>query len=193
MKEFSNYLREKGDAINTCVSEQNLDLNLVRDLESLANLLRQAIGRKSMIFFFGNGGSAAEATHIAGEFTSYCLKRHDPWASISLNDSNAVLTAIPNDYDFDSVFERQIRALAKPGDVVIGLSTSGKSRNVLAGLEIGKNLGCSTVLLTSIRIGETKFSFCDLTICAKSEMTTVIQEIHLHWLHTIVEYLELTI
>lgn len=193
MEEISKYLISKGDAIQRCISEQNADLGLMSELELFTQILRNAITERRMVFFFGNGGSAAEATHIAGEFTSYCLKKHEPWAAISLNDSNSVLTAIPNDYNFEAVFERQISALAKSGDVAIGLSTSGRSHNVLNGLEAAKKIGCTTVLLTSVRAEAQNFPYCDLTLRAKSEMTTTIQEIHLHWLHAIIEYVELNV
>jgi D-sedoheptulose 7-phosphate isomerase len=193
MEDITKYLISKGEAMERCLAEQNADLDLMGELGLLAQILLNAIRERRMVFFFGNGGSAAEATHIAGEFTSYCVKKHEPWAAISLNDSNSVLTAIPNDYNFEAVFERQISALAKPGDVAIGLSTSGRSRNVLNGLAVAKKIGCSTVLLTSVRAEAQKFPYCDLTLQAKSEVTTTIQEIHLHWLHAIIEHIELSI
>jgi D-sedoheptulose 7-phosphate isomerase len=193
MEDITKYLISKGEAMERCLAEQNADLDLMSELGLLAQILLNAIRERRMVFFFGNGGSAAEATHIAGEFTSYCVKKHEPWAAISLNDSNSVLTAIPNDYNFEAVFERQISALAKPGDVAIGLSTSGRSRNVLNGLAVAKKIGCSTVLLTSVRAEAQKFPYCDLTLQAKSEVTTTIQEIHLHWLHAIIEHIELSI
>jgi len=193
MEDITKYLISKGEAMERCLAEQNADLDLMSELGLLAQILRNAITERRMVFFFGNGGSAAEATHIAGEFTSYCMKKHEPWAAISLNDSNSVLTAIPNDYNFEAVFERQMSALAKPGDVAIGLSTSGRSRNVLNGLAVAKKIGCSTVLLTSVRAEAQNFPYCDLTLQAKSEVTTTIQEIHLHWLHAIIEHIELSI
>jgi D-sedoheptulose 7-phosphate isomerase len=188
---FREHIQKSSSELISSVNESlNIEETLLQ-LEKLCEVMREAISRKSIVYFFGNGGSAAEATHIAAEFSSFCVKRHDPWGAISLNDSISSLTAISNDYNFESVFERQISGLAKKGDLVIGLSTSGTSLNVLNALKKASSIGCYTVLLTSIRKQSPDEKGCNLVIRAASKETTRIQEIHLFWLHSIIEYLEI--
>lgn len=171
----------------------NANPQTLKNLETACIKIREAIESHNVVYFFGNGGSAAEASHIAAEFTSFCVKKHEPWGAVCLNDSISSLTAIPNDYSFDELFQRQIHALLKPGDVAIGLSTSGKSRNVVLGLSKATKLGGFSILMTSIRAPELNREHeIDLEIKVDSLETTRIQEVHLHWLHTIIEYLEIT-
>lgn len=176
------------------ISISNANPQTSESLEMAYFKIKEAIESHKVVYFFGNGGSAAEASHIAAEFTSFCVKKHEPWGAVCLNDSISSLTAIPNDYSFDELFQRQIQALLKPGDVAVGLSTSGRSQNVLLGLDKATNLGGFSILLTSVRAPKSNQELkIDLEIKADSVETTRIQEIHLHWLHTIIEYLEVTI
>jgi D-sedoheptulose 7-phosphate isomerase len=170
-----------------------MNIETTKNLEVLYSMLFEAIKRNKIVYFFGNGGSAAESTHIAAEFTSFCVKKHKPWGAVSLNDSVSALTAISNDFGFESVFARQLLGLAKKDDLVIALSTSGQSKNVIAGLQAANEIGCSTVLLTSDLFDGKLDSDIDLIIKVNSKETTKIQETHLFWLHTIIEYLETTI
>ena len=191
---FQEFLTNAGKNLATQITKSNFQSENVVALEMLSDKIFTAIKTKNVVFFFGNGGSAAEATHIAAEFTSYCLKRHEPWGAICLNDSISALTAISNDYSFDEIFSRQLQGLVKAGDVVIGLSTSGNSRNVLLGLNEATKNGAFSVLLTSNRSPQNHEGvLVDLQIRADSSETTRVQEIHLHWLHTIIEYLELNV
>ena len=142
------------------------------------------------IIFFGNGGSAAEASHLAGEFVGKCETDVGAQPAISLTDSGPILTAIANDWDFDEVFARQIKAVGKPGDLIIGLSTSGSSTNVLRGLLEGKLNGLKTSLWTSTRFkGETHF--IDHLLIAPTERTPRAQELHLILGHVLCEYVEI--
>jgi D-sedoheptulose 7-phosphate isomerase len=142
------------------------------------------------IIFFGNGGSAAEASHLAGEFVGKCETDVGAQPAISLTDSGPILTAIANDWDFDEVFARQIKAVGKPGDLIIGLSTSGSSTNVLRGLLEGKQNGLKTSLWTSTRFkGETHF--IDHLLIAPTERTPRAQELHLILGHVLCEYVEI--
>jgi D-sedoheptulose 7-phosphate isomerase len=191
---FKKFLNDSGQRLVSQINASNSNAETVNNLENLCGKIKEAIESHKIIYFFGNGGSAAEATHMAAEFTSFCVKKHDPWGAICLNDSISALTAISNDFAFEDIFHRQIKALVKPGDVAIGLSTSGKSINVLRGLHEAANLGAYSALMTSIRAPklESEYIF-NLKIEADSTETTRIQEIHLHWLHTIVEYLEMNL
>lgn len=141
------------------------------------------------IIFFGNGGSAAEALHLAAEFVGKCEVDIGPHGAISLSDSSPVLTALSNDWNFDEIFARQIKALARTGDLLIGLSTSGSSVNVLNALAEGKRLGLKTSLWTSTRFkGES--SFVDFLLVAPTIRTPRAQELHLILGHILCEYVE---
>jgi D-sedoheptulose 7-phosphate isomerase len=190
---FKEFLKNSGQKLSEQIALSNANLNTVQNLEVASEKIKEAIDSRKIVYFFGNGGSAAEASHIAAEFTSFCVKKHEPWGAVCLNDSVSSLTAIPNDYSFDELFQRQIQALIKPGDVAIGLSTSGKSRNVLLGLNAATSLGGFSILMTSVRAPELTQEYrIDLQIKVDSYETTRIQELHLHWLHTIIEYLEIS-
>jgi D-sedoheptulose 7-phosphate isomerase len=130
------------------------------------------------IIFFGNGGSAAEATHIAAEFIGKCVLDVGPHAAISLNDSTSILTGIANDFGFEQVFQRQVEVLAKADDVLIGLTTSGNSSNVIAGLEAGFKKGAITALWTSTKF-KNNLNWIDFTLRVPSIVTPRIQEAHL--------------
>jgi D-sedoheptulose 7-phosphate isomerase len=188
---FVNFLEKAGNKLTSNLMASNANLETTIGLENLCLKIKDAIHNRNTIFFFGNGGSAAEATHIAAEFTSHCIKQHEPWGAISLNDSISALTAISNDFNFEDVFKRQISGLVKKGDIAIGLTTSGTSKNVLKGLHEATERKAYSVLLTSQQMPKIVDYEINLVIKADSDETTRIQEIHLHWLHTIIEYLEL--
>lgn len=175
-------------------------LNLINDWSSnevevdsflrLVNSTIFTLRNDGKIIFFGNGGSAAEASHLAGEFVGKCETDIGAQPAISLTDSGPILTAIANDWNFDEVFARQIRAVGKSGDLIIGLSTSGSSRNVLRGLLEGKQNGLKTSLWTSTRFkGETHF--IDHLLIAPTERTPRAQELHLILGHVLCEYVEI--
>jgi D-sedoheptulose 7-phosphate isomerase len=160
--------------------------SFLRLVDSTTSTLRN----DGKIIFFGNGGSAAEASHLAGEFVGKCETDVGAQPAISLTDSGPILTAIANDWDFDEVFARQIKAVGKPGDLIIGLSTSGSSTNVLRGLLEGKQNGLKTSLWTSTRFnGETHF--IDHLLIAPTERTPRAQELHLMLGHVLCEYVEI--
>ena len=140
------------------------------------------------LFFFGNGGSAAEASHLAAEFVGKCLFETDPFSAICLNDSAAAITAIANDWNFLEIFSRQIRAHCQKGDLVIGLSTSG-SKNVTMGLDTALDIGCNVWLFTSLKYNE-KGRYPGAELIAPTIVTSIAQELHLQIGHAIVESLE---
>jgi D-sedoheptulose 7-phosphate isomerase len=141
------------------------------------------------VLFFGNGGSAADAQHLAAEFTGRYLKERRALPALALHGNSSAVTAIGNDYGFDQVFARQMEALGKEGDVAVGISTSGNSRNVLRALEVAKSKGIYTVALTGASGGAMK-SVADCTLRIPSEETPRIQECHILTGHIICEIAE---
>lgn len=141
------------------------------------------------VFFFGNGGSAADAQHLAAEFTGRYLKERRALPALALHANSSAVTAIGNDYGFDLVFARQVEALGKDGDVATGISTSGNSPNVLRALEVAKSKSIYTVALTGESGGEMK-KVADCTICIPSKETPRIQECHILAGHIICEIAE---
>lgn len=141
-------------------------------------LMAKAIRAGHKIIWFGNGGSATQSQHMAGEFVGRFRAERRSLPSISLTENMASVTAIGNDYAFDQIFSRQLEGLAQPGDVAVGLSTSGNSPNVLEGLRKAKMLRIGAVGLTGGSGGHMA-ALCDVCICVPSTVTARIQEVHL--------------
>jgi len=142
------------------------------------DLMTAAIAGGRKIIWFGNGGSATQSQHMAGEFVGRFQRERRSLPSISLTENMASVTAIGNDYAFDQIFSRQLEGLAQPGDVAVGLSTSGNSPNVLRGLRAARALAIGTIGLTGGSGGQMP-SLCDICISAPSSVTARIQELHL--------------
>lgn len=141
------------------------------------------------VLIFGNGGSAADAQHIAAEFVGRFQKERKALAAIALNTNTSVLTALSNDYGYEIVFSRQIEALAESSDVAIGISTSGKAKNVLLAIKKAKEMGLKTICLTGASGGE--LARCaDLCLIVPSPVTARIQEAHITMSHIICELVE---
>jgi D-sedoheptulose 7-phosphate isomerase len=144
-------------------------------------------GRKAI--FFGNGGSAADAQHLAAEFVGRYLRERPALPALALHCDTSALTAIANDYGYDQVFSRQIQALAVPGDVAVGISTSGNSKNVVEGLTTARKMGAYTVGLTGARGGHMR-EIVDVLIAAPSNETPRIQECHILVGHALCDAVE---
>ena len=155
----------------------------------VAKLLVEVFKKEGKLLVFGNGGSAADAQHLAGELVNRFKKERSPLPAIALTTDTSVLTAISNDYDYSLVFAKQIEALGKKGDVALGISTSGNSPNVLKALEVAKGLGLYTVGLSGGEGGKMKV-LCDYLILVPSKETPRIQEGHLLFLHLVSELVE---
>ena len=141
------------------------------------------------VLFAGNGGSAADAQHIAAEFVGRFINDRAPLAAIALTTDTSALTAIGNDYGFEQVFARQVSALARPGDVLVGISTSGKSPNILAALKAARENKLVTVGFT--KSGQTPMSaLCDVVVGAPSDETALIQQLHITVGHAICHLVE---
>ena len=150
-------------------------------------LIKNAFRSKNKIMFCGNGGSASDSNHLAAEFISKFKLERKSLPAISLCANNSIITAIANDYSFEKVFKRQIEGLGERGDVLIGLSTSAKSKNVLSALEFANKNEIKTIFLT----GENKSQInCDVEINVPSCITAEIQEMHIAIGHIIAELVE---
>jgi D-sedoheptulose 7-phosphate isomerase len=154
-----------------------------------AELLRGCLASGGKILIFGNGGSAADAQHWAAELTGRYLKERPAMAAVALTTDTSALTAIANDYGYERVFERQIEALARPGDVAVGISTSGSSPNVLAALKRARALGCSTVALLG-RDGGAIAPLADVALVYPAHDTPRIQEFHSVLVHVLCALVE---
>ncbi|NTU70763.1 MAG: SIS domain-containing protein [Coriobacteriia bacterium] len=147
-------------------------------IAAAADALVASAANGGTLLVCGNGGSAADAQHIAAEYTGRYLLDRDPLPAIALHTNTSALTAVGNDYGFDAVFERQVRAFGKPGDAFLGLSTSGGSANVVAAARVARELGIATVALVG-EAGGPLADICDVAICAPSGSTPRIQELHI--------------
>ena len=144
-------------------------------------------GHKAL--FFGNGGSAADAQHLAAEFLGRYLRERHPMPAVALNADTSAVTAIANDYGYEHVFSRQLQALAAPGDVAVGISTSGNSQSVLEALTIARKMGLYTIGLTGATGGRMR-ELVDVLIAAPSNETPRIQECHILVGHALCDAVE---
>jgi D-sedoheptulose 7-phosphate isomerase len=138
---------------------------------------------------FGNGGSAADAQHVAGELVGRFRRERAPMPAIALTVDTSILTAIGNDYSFKQVFARQVEALGRPGDVALGISTSGESPNVVAGLQTARAKGLKTVALTG-RDGGSVGRAAEIHVNVPDQNTQRVQEVHMTLLHVMCEVIE---
>ena len=143
-----------------------------------ARRLTEALKNGGKILLFGNGGSAADAQHLAAEFVNRFQVERPPLAALALTTDTSILTAVANDYDFRQVFAKQVRALGRPGDLAIGLSTSGNSPNVVEGLKAARALGLGTLALSG-RDGGPVAAAAEMALVVPSRNTARIQEVHI--------------
>ena len=154
-----------------------------------AELVHSAITSGNKILACGNGGSAAEAQHFVAELVGRFLTEREPLAGIALTVDTSVLTAVGNDYGYDEVFARQVRALGNAGDVLVVLSTSGRSPNVLAALKQANERGLTTIALVGAE-SNADLDACDLVVTVADQSTPRVQEMHLVILHLICELVD---
>ena len=167
----------------------NGDATLLANARKIAAVMIAALRAGNRILLIGNGGSAADAQHIAGEIIGRYKQDRPGWAAIALTTDTSALTAIANDYGFEQVFARQVEGLGQPGDVLMALSTSGRSPNILAALRKARERGLVTVGFTGTKGGAMGGS-CDHLLIAPSDDTPVVQQIHLAVAHGICEEVE---
>jgi D-sedoheptulose 7-phosphate isomerase len=154
-----------------------------------ARLLGDAYERGGKLLVFGNGGSASDAQHLCGELVVRFQKNRRALGAIALCCDAAVMTACANDFAYVDVFARQVEALGRPGDVALGISTSGSSPNVLKGLQMARSQGLSTILMTGQKPLSNTAEY-DLVLAAPGENTARVQELHLAAYHMICELIE---
>ena len=162
---------------------QKLLDSLLPDIERSGRAICEALTNGNKILVCGNGGSAADAQHIAAELIGYYENQRRSWPAIALTTDTSALTAVSNDLGFEQVFARQVAGLAQAGDVLIAISTSGKSKNVIRAVEQAKKQGCKTIALTgalpSDASTESLASLCDLVVAVPATRTSRIQEAHI--------------
>jgi D-sedoheptulose 7-phosphate isomerase len=173
-KDIQNSLEASRQMVEQCLADQALQVALVKAVNCCVNTLKS--GGKLM--FAGNGGSAAEAQHFSAEMVGRFLKERKPLASVALSTDTSALTAIGNDYGYDQVFSRQVEALGRSGDVLIVLSTSGRSKNILAAMRAAAALGVATIAFTG-REPREMGALADVVLNVPSSDTPQIQEGHL--------------
>lgn len=175
--------------------EENIEVNeelhesQAAGIEKAARLMISSIRTGGKVLVFGNGGSAADSQHIVAELVGRFKKERAAMAAVALTTNTSILTAIGNDYGYDATFSRQVEALGRAGDVAIGLSTSGGSKNVVAALKLARSLKMKTIGMTGAGGGAMK-DICDVLITVKSKNTPRIQESHILIGHIICELVE---
>jgi len=178
--EFSEHLK---------VSKKTME-SIGKPIEIAAKLCIDSLKNGNKILIFGNGGSAADAQHIAAELVGRYKTERKGLSAIALTTDTSAITAIANDYGYLHVFDRQVEALANNGDVVIGISTGGGSINVISALRIANDLGCKTIGFSGRDGGEFN-ALCDVNLIAIAEDTPRIQEMHILIGHTICHLIDL--
>lgn len=157
---------------------ENVIENNVESIEKACNLAVETLKGGNKILLFGNGGSASDAQHIAAELTGRFVTERIPLPGIALTTDTSALTAIANDYGYSKVFERQVQALANKGDLLIGISTSGNSENVMNGFNAGRKIDCKSITLSGKDGGKMK-DMSDVSIIITENNTARIQEMHI--------------
>ncbi len=162
---------------------------LTADVSKAVDMIRSSLAAGGKLLIAGNGGSAADAQHIAAELTGRFVRERKPLPAIALHANTSALTAIGNDYGYEQVFARELSALASPGDVLLAISTSGNSRNILRAIEAARAKRIVVIGLTGESGGQMRAA-CDLCMCVPSKSTARIQEMHITIGHAICELLE---
>jgi D-sedoheptulose 7-phosphate isomerase len=186
MSEFSSNLdRAINDSVRTLESLKNLE----REVTRAADVIEQCLRAGNKLLVCGNGGSATDASHFATELVVRFVKNRPAFPAICLTSDSGILTAAGNDYGFDEIFARQVAAFGVPGDVLICLTTSGKSKNVVRALQEAKPRGLKTIAFLG-RDGGSTVGIADLDLLVKSDSTARVQEAHHLLLHVLCEIIE---
>jgi len=170
------------------VKNRFLKENLSRLLDVI-KLISHCFEAGNKLFFFGNGGSAADAQHLAAEFVNRYIMDRPPLPAIALTTDTSILTSVSNDFSFNEVFAKQLKALGKEGDVAIGISTSGTSPNIIKAFEVAKEMGMKTIALTG-NDGGSLVKIAEVSLIVPSASTPRIQEVHILIGHILCELVE---
>ncbi|OGW75745.1 MAG: phosphoheptose isomerase [Omnitrophica bacterium RBG_13_46_9] len=174
---------------NEGVNSSLLSKEVLKTIEDAARRIIRAIKNGCKVIVFGNGGSAADSQHMVAELIGRFKKERKAIPALSLTTNTSSLTALSNDYSYDIIFRRQLEALAKEGDIAIGISTSGMANNVIEALTAAKGMGLETLALTG-KDGGRVDSIADLSIVVRSHNTARIQEAHILIIHILCELIE---
>ena len=173
-------------------TKRNFSEELYGSILAAAELIIEAYQNQRKVIFMGNGGSAADAQHLAAELVGRTTKDRSPLPALALNSNSSSLTAISNDYNFNQSFARQVEAFANTGDIVVGISTSGESRNVIEALKRARAMGAKTVALTGESGGALR-NQADILLNIPSKNVARIQEAHILIGHILCELIESTL
>ena len=165
------------------------DRELLAVTHTIAKATAAALANGKKLLLIGNGGSAADAQHIAAEIVGRYKQERPGWAAIALTTDTSALTAIANDYGFEQIFARQLQGLGQRGDILFALTTSGRSPNILAALKMAREIGITTVGFTGTK-GESLRQSCDHLFVSPSDDTAVVQQIHMMAMHGICDEVE---
>jgi len=185
----AEHFRRSCETLSRAAADSKFQTAIHRIAETITEAFRS--GHKLLIA--GNGGSAADAQHIAGEFLSRLNFDRNPLPAIALTTDSSVLTAVGNDYGFERTFERQVRGLGRPGDVFIAISTSGRSPNVITALKAAREVGLTTIGFTGSSANGPMQPLCEQYLAAPAEETALIQQIHIVAAHAICGLVESTL
>jgi D-sedoheptulose 7-phosphate isomerase len=184
-KTVARYLDASRDALRAALADAEFASTIV----SIASLMEMRLRAGSKVLLAGNGGSAGDAQHIAGELVSRLNFDRDALAAIAITTDTSILTAIANDYGYEQVFSRQLRGVGREGDVLIAISTSGRSPNILAAVEAAREMGIHTVAFTGDADCPLSAS-CDHVLRVPSLVTPLIQQVYMVAAHSICELVE---
>ncbi|MFT8718817.1 D-sedoheptulose 7-phosphate isomerase [Acetobacter sp.] len=176
---MTDYLRQSADAMAAFARDEDAQKIMLLMAEKIVTSLRNG-GR---LLVAGNGGSAADAQHIAGEFTGRLMYDRRPLSAIALTTDTSAMTAIANDYSFADIYSRQVMALGREGDVFLGISTSGRSANILRAFEAAREAGMVTAAFTGH--AGVQGAHCDVTLAVPATWTPVIQQLHITAAHIV--------
>ncbi len=171
------------------VASAVMNSGILQQLEHVAAAVKEALARGNKVMFCGNGGSAADSQHLAAEFVGRFQKERAGLPAIALTVDTSILTAVGNDYGYDKVFVRQVEALARPGDVLVGISTSGNSANVVQAVELAKAKGVFCVGMTAAGGGRLA-QLCDECLAVPAKVTARAQEMHILIGHILCELVD---
>jgi len=171
------------------VLQKLMDSDLPEKLETCAKYVEKALADEHKVLFCGNGGSAADSQHLAAEFVGRFQKERKGLPAIALTVDTSILTAVANDYGYDTVFARQVQALGEPGDVLVGISTSGNSKNVLLAIEEARAKGITCIGMTAEGGGKMAAA-CDICLAVPAKVTARAQEMHILMGHILCELVD---
>ena len=174
---------------NSIETKKRLSKDCLNDIIEMAHAITSALRGGGKVVFFGNGGSAADAQHISAEMVGKFKRIRPPLNALALTTNTSILTAIGNDISFDEIFSRQVQAYLDEEDVAVGISTSGRSRNVILGVQAAKKIGVRTIALTGGDGGQLA-PLCDLKVVVPSSDTQRIQECHIMIGHIVCELID---